>query len=226
MADSESCRSSHSYRFSCAFMCFFSLHPTVSLSDSSGLRLESKCNFCCTKTLTSGTRGGRNILQVQATLLSWTIESYWTYGPVTRYIARAYVSACVQGVTLQTHSFFFHCKPFIRVGVCSSRAVQLPLFQMRKKIIWVCNWSYSTNSLAHYINRGQKVRRLGKALYSMWTSDRFWQDFISLTYSVNQIVLLENWKMSSFCSIPLVLTRQFNTNWTTIMLKITGSNTM
>lgn len=77
----------------CLWVC--TLQFQSSLCVTAGLRLESRCNFPCTKTPTSGTRGERSILQVQVASLPCTAESYRLSWPVTRH--SPCVSVCVEG---------------------------------------------------------------------------------------------------------------------------------
>lgn len=94
-----------------------------SMCASAGLRPESRCNFPHTKTSTSGTRGERNILQVQTALLSWTTESYRLAWPVARHRACVYVCVCMcvcwgslEGVRAALLHFFHSVKPLLGSG--------------------------------------------------------------------------------------------------------------
>lgn len=103
----------------CVWVCNLQL-SVVSVCVGAGLRLESRCNFLCTKTPTSGTRGERSILQVQAALLPWTTESYRLSWPVTRHSPYVCVDVCVfvcwgrlRGVGAAPLCFFHGVKPLL-----------------------------------------------------------------------------------------------------------------
>lgn len=116
-------------RFTCVFtftsVCLWECNPRFQsfLCVNAGLRLESRCNFPCTKTPTSGTRGERSILQVQAALLPWTTESYRLSWPVTRHTHTHRVCVCVcicwgrlRGVGAASLCFSHSVKPLLGYG--------------------------------------------------------------------------------------------------------------